>query len=73
MNPKAMLAYAHSVMAATFCFSLLIVYVTYGAKFTFTIPIQALLHVGLIIFPTFFKISYIVRLIALKQLGKPVN
>jgi ABC-type molybdate transport system permease subunit len=73
MNPKAMLTYAHCTMATTLCFSLLIVYVMYGTNFTFTIPVQALLHVCLIIFPTFFKISYIVRLNALKQLGKPVN
>lgn len=68
-----MLTYAHCTMATTFCLSLLIVYVSYGSKLTLTIPTQALLHVGLILFPTFFKISYIVRLNALKQLGKPVN
>ncbi|WP_049629510.1 MULTISPECIES: hypothetical protein [unclassified Cellvibrio] len=73
MNPKAMLNYAHCTMAATLSLSLLIVYVTYGSNLILTIPTQAILHVGLIIFPTFFKISYIIRLNALKQLGKPVN
>ncbi len=73
MNPKAMLNYAHCTMATTLSLSLLIVYITYGSNLILTIPTQALLHVGLIIFPTFFKISYIIRLNALKQLGKPVN
>lgn len=73
MNPKAMLTCAHCTMAATFCLSLLIVYIIYGSAFILTIPAQAVLHVGLIIFPTFFKISYIIRLNALKQLGQPVN
>ena len=73
MNPKTMLNYAHCTMAATLSLSLLIVYITYGSNLILTISTQALLHVGLIIFPTFFKISYIIRLNALKQLGKPVN
>ena len=73
MNPKAMLHYAHCTMATALCVSLLIVYILYGSNLILTIPVQALLHVGLIIFPTCIKVSYIVRLYALKQLGRPVN
>lgn len=73
MNPKAMLTYAHCTMATMLCLSLLILYIAYASTLTLSILTQAVLHVGLIIFPTFFKVSYIIRLIALKQLGKPVN
>ena len=73
MNPKAMLNSAHWIMAATLLSSLLIVYIAYGANLKLTIQTQVCLHVGLIIFPVFFKISYIIRLSALKQLGRPVG
>lgn len=73
MNATSLLAFAHWVMAFTLSFSLLIVYVAYGTDVMLTIRTQVLLHVGLIIFPALFKISYIVRLNALKQLGRAVD
>jgi hypothetical protein len=73
MNPKAMLTSAHWAMATTLLLSLLIVYIAYGANLRLTIQTQVFLHVGLIVLPAFFKISYIIRLNALKQLGRPVD
>lgn len=73
MNSTTMLTCAHWVMATTLLFSLTIVFVTYGTDLVLAIQTQVLLHVGLIIFPALFKISYILRLTALKQLGRPVN
>lgn len=73
MNSTTMLTFAHWVMAATLLLSLTIVYVAYGTDLILTIHTQVLLHVGLIIFPALFKISYIIRLTALKQLGRSVD
>lgn len=73
MNPQTMLISAHWAMASTLIVSVIIVYIAYGANLKLSIPIQAFLHVGLIILPALFKISYIIRLNALKQLGRPVD
>ena len=73
MNPKTLLVSAHWVMAITFLLSILIIYFAYGTNTLLTIPTQVMLHVGMIIFPALFKISYVIRLTALKQLGRPVD
>lgn len=73
MNPKTLLVSAHWVMATTFSLSMLIIYFAYGTNTQLAIPTQVMLHVGMIIFPALFKISYIIRLTALKQLGRPVD
>jgi hypothetical protein len=73
MNPGTLLTSAHWVMAITFSMSMIILYFAYGANMQLAILTQVLLHVGLIIFPALFKISYIIRLTALKQLGRPVD
>lgn len=73
MKSTTLLMCAHWVMALTLTFSLLIVYVAYGTDLILAIRTEVLLHVGLIIFPALFKISYIVRLTALKQLGRAVD
>lgn len=53
--------------------SVAIIYIAYGAELSLSIPVQVALHIFLIILPAFFKIGYVVRLNALKQLGRPVN
>ncbi len=73
MKPQHLLTSAHWTMAITFSLSILIVYLAYGTNMHLAISTQVILHVGLIIFPALFKVSYIIRLTALKQLGRPVN
>lgn len=73
MNSLTLLKLAHWAMALTLVSSLLIVYIAYGTNLILGIRTQVLLHVGLIILPAVFKISYILRLNALKQLGRAVN
>lgn len=73
MNPANLLKTAHWSMAATFLLSVAIIYIAYGAELSLSIPVQVALHIFLIILPAFFKIGYVVRLNALKQLGRPVN
>lgn len=73
MKPQNLLIFAHWAMAITFLLSVLIVYLAYGTSMHLAISTQVILHIGLIIFPALFKISYVIRLTALKQLGRPVN
>lgn len=73
MRPKTLLSTAHWAMAATLLLSVVIIYIVYGIELNLSIPMQIGLHIFLIILPAFFKIGYVVRLNALKQLGRPVN
>jgi len=73
MNPKTLLVSAHWAMAITSVLSLSIFYVAYNRHTVLTISVQVMLHVGMIIFPALFKISYIIRLTALKQLGRTAD
>lgn len=73
MHANRLLKAAHWSMAVTLILSLSIIYLAYGSAVTLSIPVQVILHILLIIFPAIFKISYVARLNALKQLGKPVN
>ncbi|ARU26138.1 hypothetical protein CBR65_01090 [Cellvibrio sp. PSBB006] len=73
MHAKRLLKAAHWSMAVTLILSLSIIYLAYGSAVTLSIPVQVILHILLIIFPAIFKISYVARLNALKQLGRPIN
>jgi hypothetical protein len=73
MHANRLLKAAHWSMAVTLILSLSIIYLAYGSAVTLSIPVQVMLHILLIIFPAIFKISYVARLNALKQLGRPVN
>jgi hypothetical protein len=73
MHANRLLKAAHWSMAVTLILSLSIIYLSYGSAVTLSIPVQVMLHILLIIFPEIFKISYVARLNALKQLGRPVN
>ena len=73
MHANRLLKAAHWSMAVTLILSLSIIYLAYGSAVTLSIPVQVMFHILLIIFPAIFKISYVARLNALKQLGRPVN
>lgn len=73
MNSSALLRAAHLSMAITLMISLSILYIIYGAELSLTIPTLIFLHILFIMFATIFKISYVARLTALKQLGRPVH
>lgn len=60
-------------MAATFIFSLALLYIIYGAELNLSIPLLIFLHILFVLLAAVFKISYVARLAALKQLGRPVN
>jgi hypothetical protein len=73
MKPIALLKAAHWSMAITFIISLAILYVIYGAELNLSIPLLIFLHILFVVFAAIFKISYVARLTALKQLGRPVH
>lgn len=73
MKPETLLRCAHQMMGVCLLFSLGIIYLLYGIRPDISLRAQVGLHIGLVIFPAFFKIGYIVRLTALKQLGRVAN
>jgi len=73
MKPAVMLKAAHFSMGSSLALSLIILYVIYGTSWNPGIPLLILLHILLVVFAAIFKISYVVRLTALKQLGRPVH
>lgn len=73
MKPSVMLKTAHYTMAATLMLSLLLLYILYGAELALSIPILIFLHILFVVFAALFKISYVARLTALKQMGRPVH
>jgi ABC-type transport system involved in Fe-S cluster assembly fused permease/ATPase subunit len=54
----------------TLIFSLILVYVIYGAELNLSILLLIFLHILFVLLAAIFKISYVARLTALKQLGK---
>ncbi|WP_049721905.1 hypothetical protein [Gilvimarinus polysaccharolyticus] len=75
MAPDYLLRAAHGGMAVCGTVSLLVVYVLYGAPQSLVLPLPATVagHIALIVFPAVFKLGYVVRLAALKQMGRAVN
>ena len=73
MKPQKLLSLAHISMLVTFCLALLLLYVIYGAEFGLGIPVLIFLHIIFVVLAAVFKVSYVVRLTALKQLGRPVD
>lgn len=73
MSPSTMLKVAHISMTVTFLVSLITLYIIYGSHLIMSIPLLIFLHIAFVIFAAIFKISYVARLTALKQLGRPVN
>ena len=72
-NPSQLLNVAHLLMA--FCLFVTVMAITfvYGFGESFSLGLNILGHISIIVFPAFFKLGYILRLHSLKQLGLPVN
>ena len=73
MKSLTLLKVAHISMAVTFLLSLIILVVIYGMELQLGIPLLIFLHILFVVMAAIFKISYVVRLNALKQLGRPVH
>lgn len=73
MIPSTMLKVANISMGITFGISLITLYIIYGSHLVLSIPVLIFLHISFVIFAAIFKISYVARLTALKQLGRTAN
>lgn len=73
MTSHNLLSYAHWAMGICFVLSITIVYLVYGSGIELSIGLLVALHIGLILFPGVFKVAYVTRLTALKQLGRSVD
>jgi len=73
VKPQTLLSCAHWAMALCLIISLGIVYLVYISDVQLSIAALIALHIALIIFPGIFKLGYVLRLTALKQMGRPVN
>jgi len=71
MNYEKLLQQANMSMSATFLISLMAIMVAYGLP-SLSIPILMVAHLSIIILVTVFKLSYIARIVAQKQLGLEV-
>jgi len=73
MKPAILLSIAHWVMGITFSFSILILYIIYGRDLGLNIFTLVSLHILFVLLAVLFKISYVVRLAALKQMGRAAH
>ena len=73
MAPDLLLRVAHGAMVVCAVVSLSIVYLLYGMPDFLSLPASIAGHIALIVFPAIFKLGYVLRLAALKQMGQPVN
>ena len=73
MKPTILLSVAHWAMGTSCSFSILILYLIYGRDLGFSIFTLVFLHILFVLLAVVFKISYVVRLAALKQMGRPVH
>jgi hypothetical protein len=73
MKPATLLSVAHWAMGITFSCSILILYLIYGRDLGFSIRTLVFLHILFVLLAVIFKISYVVRLTALKQMGRAAH
>lgn len=73
MKAESILRTAHFSMGTTLALGLITLYVIYGASWNLSIPLLIFLHIFFVVLAAIFKISYVARLTALKQLGRPVH
>jgi len=73
MKPFIILRIAHWAMATTLILALGIIVLIYGFDVGLSIPVLIFFHIFFVLLATIFKISYVARLAALKQLGKPAH
>lgn|GEM_PF-2214496 len=72
-SPARILRFAHGLMALCFVISLSMIIAVYGYADYFSLGAKVAFHIGIVIFPALFKLSYLLRLNCLKQLNLPVN
>ncbi len=73
MNPLKLLHIAHAGMLVSLLLSSGALSMAYVFAHSLGLGTQVASHIALIVFPAFFKLSYVLRLSALKQLGRPVD
>ncbi|HEY7884685.1 MAG TPA: transmembrane sensor/regulator PpyR [Cellvibrionaceae bacterium] len=73
MTPQKLLNWAHGAMLGCLFLSAMMVYLAYGVPHLMSLPATVAAHIALIIFPAGLKIGYVLRLTALKQMGRAVN
>lgn len=73
MQPLKLLWLAHLGMVVGLVLCLGAVALAYGLQDSLSLTALAAAHISLIPFATVFKFSYVARLVALKQLGRPVH
>ena len=73
MNNAKLLGFANASMLLTGLSFLIATYIAYGYESALPLVIVATLHVSQLVLAGFFKISYVVRLVAQKELGLTVN
>lgn len=73
MSSRQLLQLGHLGMLVSFVFSCAAVALGYFFYAGLSLVAQVMAHMMLIVMPAIFKISYLIRLTALKQLGLPVN
>lgn len=73
MKSSLLLTISHWGMGITFVASVVILLTIYGRDFGLSIPVLIFLHILFVIMAIIFKISYVARLAALQQLGKPAH
>lgn len=73
MNPLKLLHVAHTGMLLSLVLSLAALSLAYVFSHSLGLATQVASHIALIVFPAFFKLGYVLRLTALKQLGRAVD
>jgi len=73
MRPSVMLKTAHARMVIPFMLCISALYAIFGLESMLSIPLLIFLHIFFVLNATIFKVSYVIRLNALKHLGRPVH
>lgn len=73
MTPLKLLYLAHAAMIVSLVLSLGAIALAYVFEANLSLGSQIGAHMSLIVLPGVIKVGYVVRLTALKQLGRPVN
>ena len=68
MNYEKLLQHANLSMSATFLISLMAVFVAYGLP-SLSMTILVVAHVSIMVLATVFKLSYVARIVAQRQLN----
>lgn len=70
---EKVLGFANTALLLTVVALVMTVLVSYPFADQLSIPLQIAAHIGTLLFATLMKLSYILRLVSLKSLGRPVH